>query len=450
MPLFIHNENEVYNEDDGPLPANTPSTGSIGSRGARVVAQGNRVLEILERHKNEVQSRMADREMHFRRMLEKSKQVNQPKLKPSSVRQHNSAGLKQPSEVIPSHPNEAGSYKDEPEIHPDRIESRKSIRGSTATTLRRSSQRANLPISESDEYLDIPEVVPWINRNGASSTTPTQNKSNSSNKERQSNLNLRSSSRGSSRNTNSSSKGSVKFAEEEFPGAEEDPCCNSFPSTSLTNEGPEDYLARDSENNVPDPHRMSTSRHSGFREEWQSPISDLAEYAMSNTHLTASRQEIPINSGVSDMDTSRSTLHGNRGPPIRSQESIRGLSHPGHPNYSHSFTAASVQNSLSTISTSTLTRRVGSISSSQDSSVETLQSARTVISTTTANRTQSNRRNVSDFVREYMWRICVVVVVVLLLFGLLLLSLDAWKSSASSFSRSQNVKPKERYYGIIM
>jgi len=55
MPLFIHNENEIYNEDDGPLPANTPSTGSMGSRGLRVVACGNRVLEIIEKHKAEVQ-----------------------------------------------------------------------------------------------------------------------------------------------------------------------------------------------------------------------------------------------------------------------------------------------------------------------------------------------------------------------------------------------------------
>lgn len=54
MPVFIQNENELRNEDDSPLAANTPSTGSVYDN-SHVVECGNQVLELIQKHKKEVQ-----------------------------------------------------------------------------------------------------------------------------------------------------------------------------------------------------------------------------------------------------------------------------------------------------------------------------------------------------------------------------------------------------------
>lgn len=54
MPLFINNESELMNENDNDsLPANTPSTGSLSF--GHVEQCGNRVLELIEQHKKEIQ-----------------------------------------------------------------------------------------------------------------------------------------------------------------------------------------------------------------------------------------------------------------------------------------------------------------------------------------------------------------------------------------------------------
>lgn len=53
MPFYVHDMSEVSAEDDSPLAANTPTTGVSGH--SRVIGCGNRVLEIIEKHKRDIQ-----------------------------------------------------------------------------------------------------------------------------------------------------------------------------------------------------------------------------------------------------------------------------------------------------------------------------------------------------------------------------------------------------------
>ncbi|CAL8118880.1 unnamed protein product [Orchesella dallaii] len=449
MPLFIHNENEVVNEDDGPIPANSPSTGSIGSRDARVVACGNRVLEIIERHKNEVQSRMADREEAFKRMIENSKKASQQEARPTGERQQGfNDSSRRPSEMTIPHDNEHGIYNDAPELPPDRLESTETFRHSEAS--RRPC--ANLSFAESDEYMELPGT-----KHNATAPSPSKHSSYKEihgNRKIYSKPNIGNSSRSSSRNANNiCSKASVKFAEYENAVRNlpitEDPCGNKFSRASMAYDAwaAQDKgfaYPRDSQNNVPSPSHHSVRRPTTYTSSRNSILSSHHDIANNNYSISnLSRQEMARNIVRSDVDTS--DINHNLGPSNTSQESLRSRAFRGNPsNYSHStLTAGSAGSSLSAMSA---LRRRTSTSSSQNSSVETIQSTRRAVPTA-ANRIQIAARNVTDYVREYIWRIIAIIITVLLLFGLMFLSLDAWKNS-STVSSDSNMK--KIYYGPIM